>query len=306
MSVAVLVPTFRRNDSLKRALVSVFAQTRTPDRIVVADNSPEGGARALLDCLNRHSPCPLVYVHAPNPGVASARNAGFAACEDMDLIAQLDDDESAEPQWLAALIASAERSGAAVVFGPVTPQAEGAGPVRTAWLRRLYARLPALEDGLIEKPWGCGNSLIVKAACALPVPPFDRAADETGGEDDRLFSILKAKGASFAWTSDAQAIEHVDPVRGRWAALARRAFAFGQGPSQDAAEHGRWAELAAWMGVGVAQALIFAAAAPAAWFLGAAPCAACIDRAVQGAGKAIWMDRFAPRFYGAALAARTR
>ncbi len=305
MSVAVLIPTFRRNASLERALISVFAQTRAPDRIVVADNAPEGGARALVNRLTAQAPCPLIYVHAPEPGVASARNCGFAACQDVTCIAQLDDDESAAPHWLEALLHAAERTRAAVVFGPVAAQAEGAGAVRTAWLRRLYARLPDLDDGVIDKPWGCGNSLIVKTACALPDPPFDRAADETGGEDDRLFSVLKTAGARFAWAGSADVTEHVDPDRGRWPALARRAFAFGQGPSQDAAERKSWLELAAWMMIGAAQALVFTAAAPAARLAGPKACAACIDRAVQGAGKLIWLDRFAPRFYGAALAART-
>lgn len=305
MSLAVLIPTFRRNDSLRRALESVFAQSRLPDRIVVADNAPEAGAKSLVDALLAAAPCPVTYVHAEHPGVANARNAGFAACADMDRIAQLDDDESAATRWLEALETVADATGAGVVFGPVRPQASGAGPVRTAWLRRLYARLPDLDDGVIDKPWGCGNSLIDLRIAPLPDPPFDQAANEIGGEDDLLFARLKAAGVTFAWANGAEVIEHVEAGRGRWAALARRAFAFGQGPSQDAVASGRPVKVAGWMAVGAIQATIFAAASPAARLFGPAPCAACIDRAVQGAGKLIWIDRFAPRFYGAALAERT-
>jgi glycosyltransferase involved in cell wall biosynthesis len=302
MTLAVLIPTFRRNASLARAVKSVFAQSRTPDRIIVADNSPEGGARDLVAGLQAESPCPLLYVHASQPGVANARNAGFAACADMDRIAQLDDDESAEPGWLAALEAVADETGATVVFGPVRPEAEGAGVVRTAWLRRLYARLPVLTDGMIEKPFGCGNSLIDMRACTLPSPPFDPAANETGGEDDRLFSLLARNRARFAWSSEARVTEHVDPRRGAWRALARRAFAFGQGPSQEAVERKAWAAAAAWMGIGALQAVVFGLLIAPARLGGAELCAATIDKAVQGAGKLVWFDRFAPRFYGAALA----
>lgn len=302
MTLAVLIPTFRRNASLERALKSVFGQSRTPDRIIVADNSPEGGARDLVAGLQAEAPCPLLYVHAAQPGVANARNAGFAACADMDRIAQLDDDESAEPGWLAALEQVADATGAVVVFGPVRPEAEGAGVVRTAWLRRLYARLPDLPDGAIEKPFGCGNSLIDRRACSLPSPPFDPAANETGGEDDRLFSILAQSGARFAWASEAQVTEHVDPRRGAWRALARRAFAFGQGPSQDAAERRAWSAVAIWMTIGALQAVLFGLLIAPARLFGPAACAAVIDKAVQGAGKLFWFDRFAPRFYGAALA----
>ncbi|MCR9128356.1 MAG: glycosyltransferase [Alphaproteobacteria bacterium] len=306
MTLAVLIPTFRRNASLERALKSVFSQTLTPDRIVVADNSPEGGARDVIAALEAEAPCPLVYVHACQPGVANARNAGFAACANMDRIAQLDDDESAYPGWLAALAAVADATGAAVVFGPVDPEAEGAGIARTAWLRRLYARLPELPDGVTTKPWGCGNSLIDQRAGKLPSPPFDPAANETGGEDDRLFSILARSRARFAWANAARVTEHVDPRRGSWNALARRAFAFGQGPSQDAAERKAWAEVAVWMGIGALQAVLFGLLIAPARLVGPDPCAAAIDKAVQGAGKLFWFDRFAPRFYGAALAKTSR
>lgn len=305
MSVAVLIPTFRRNDSLERAVLSVFSQTRTPDRIVIADNSPEAGAEALVNGLRSQAPCPLVYVHADRPGVSHARNAGFAACADMDRVAQLDDDESAAPDWLSELVRVADQTGAAVTFGPVRPKADGAGPVKTAWLRRLYSRMPDHEDGLINKPWGCGNSLIDRSACALPDPPFDADANETGGEDDRLFARLAADGASFAWASRAAVIEHVEQDRGRWTSLARRAFAFGQGPSQDAAGRKAWAAVAIWMAVGAVQAFAFSLFAAPSRLVGARACAACIDKGVQGAGKVFWFDRFAPRFYGVSLAEKT-
>ena len=44
MSVAVLIPTYRRNDALADAVRSVFAQTRLPDEIVIVDNDPQAGA----------------------------------------------------------------------------------------------------------------------------------------------------------------------------------------------------------------------------------------------------------------------
>ena len=116
MTIAVLIPTFRRNESLQRALQSVFAQTRRPDLIVVADNAPEAGARALVEGLREIAPCPLIHVHADQPGVANARNAGFEACKGHSRIAQLDDDESANPGWLAALDSMADTTGAAVTF----------------------------------------------------------------------------------------------------------------------------------------------------------------------------------------------
>ena len=298
--VSVLVPTFRRPDSLVRALDSLARQTRAPDEIIVADNAPEAGARRAVESFAGRAPCPVVYVHAANPGVANARNTGFAAARHA-LIAQLDDDESAGPDWLAQLLAMREATGAAVVFGPVRSEPPaGTGGVRRAWIARLYAREPAIEAGLTVKPFGCGNSLIDWEAASLPLPPFDARANETGGEDDRLFATLGATGARFAWAPEAWVIEHVEAGRASWRHLARRSFAFGQGPSQTAASLGRVHETAAWMGIGLAQAVVFSALAAPALLAGVAHAAACLDRACQGLGKLIWADSLAPRFYGAA------
>ncbi|HRJ65000.1 MAG TPA: glycosyltransferase, partial [Brevundimonas sp.] len=82
--VAVIVPTLRRPESLERALRSLFTQTGVADRvsaIVVVDNDPVGSAAATVEALLPRSPWPLTYVHAPRPGVATARNAGLAATD---------------------------------------------------------------------------------------------------------------------------------------------------------------------------------------------------------------------------------
>jgi glycosyltransferase involved in cell wall biosynthesis len=301
MSLSVLIPTFRRPDSLARALKSVFAQELVPDEIVVADNDPDGSAKAVVDALRAATPCPLVYVHAAEPGVANARNAGFAAASGAR-IAQLDDDESAPSGWLAALEAVREDTGAHVVFGPVRPEPHPghASAFAAAWIRRLYAREPELADGITDTPWGCGNSLIDRSAARLPDPVFDPRANETGGEDDLLFSHMARTGAVFAWASGASVTEHVEDDRLKLIHLARRSLAFGQGPSQTAAHEGRPLAVAGWMMVGAAQMLVCGVLAAPAALLSPATAAALADKAVQGAGKLVWFDFAAPRFYGRA------
>ncbi len=306
MSVAVLIPTFRRNAGLEAALNSVFAGSRLPDEVIVADNSPEAGARSIVERLKSSAPCDLVYVHAPDPGVANARNAGFAATN-AARIAQLDDDETAERDWLNGLLQMADETGAAVVFGPVraAPGLGGDDVVSRAWAERLYARTPNLSDGLIDAPWGCGNSLVNRETVALPEPEFDIQTNDIGGEDDLLFAEIEARGGRFAWAGSALVNEHVDPARVTRSALFKRSFAFGQGPSQTAADQRRWHGVVLWMAVGLAQAVVFGPTALVCDRLKLGPArlrAQLLDRASQAVGKLIWLNRFAPRFYGAALA----
>lgn len=298
--LAVIVPTLRRPDSLERALRSLFAQTGVADRlaaIVVADNDPQASARAVVEQLAAASPWPLIWTHAPRPGVATARNAGLAAT-DARLIAFLDDDEAAAPDWLCQLLKTHEALGADVTFGPIRGRAPDASPGARTYLEGFFARGGPEHDGLIDTPYGCGASLMTRAVALPGLAPFDVGMDQTGGEDDALFAALKARGARFAWAANAWVDEFAPAHRATLAYAFRRAFAYGQGPSQTAARDRDWLALIRWMVIGAGQAAVFGAGAVVLSLLRRPAGVALADRAVRGLGKVFWMRGFEPRFYG--------
>jgi len=304
--VAVIVPTLRRPQSLERALRSLFAQMGVADRvsaIVVVDNDPVGSAATTIEALRPDSPWPLTYVHAPRPGVATARNAGLGATK-APLIAFLDDDEAAAPGWLAALLEAQADTGADAVFGPITGRAPDAEPWLKPWLERFFGREGPDRTRLIDQPFGCGNSLMVRAT-ALPGPaPFDAGTDQAGGEDDALFAALAARGGRFGWAADARVEEFAPAHRATLAYVLARAFAYGQGPSQTAAAARNWPGVARWMAIGVAQATVWGAAATVLTLIASPKRAEMYDRTARGIGKLFWMKGFEPRFYGARELAR--
>ena len=305
--IAVIVPTMRRADSLERALRSLFAQTGTPrmSAIVVVDNDPDASANALVSRLKPACPVPLIYRHEPRPGVATARNAGLAAT-DAGLIAFLDDDEAASPGWLAALIEAQAQTGTDAVFGPI----RGRTPDDTGWakayLDRFFGREGPAQMGVIDHPYGCGNSLLVRAT-ALPGPaPFDVGADQSGGEDDALFAALKARGGTFGWAADAWVDEFAPPHRATMRYALMRAFAYGQGPSQTAAKAHHWPGVGRWMAIGMAQTMVWGLVSIAFVIARHPRRADMMDRTARGLGKVLWMERFEPRFYGTSELARLR
>jgi len=304
--VAIIVPTLRRPQSLERALRSLFAQTGVGDRvseIVVVDNDPSGSAEAGVEGLRALAPWPLVYVHAPRPGVATARNAGLAATR-APLIAFLDDDEAAAPGWLAALLKGQEVTGADVVFGPITGRAPDAEAWVKPWLERFFGREGPESTGLIETPFGCGNSLMLRAT-ALPGPaPFDSASDQAGGEDDALFAALRARGGRFGWAAGAMVEEFAPAHRATLEYALARAFAYGQGPSQTAAAARDWLAVARWMVIGAGQAAVWGAGAAIMTLIGSSRRAELYDRTARGLGKLFWMKGFEPHFYGEREVAR--
>jgi succinoglycan biosynthesis protein ExoM len=285
--------------SLARALTSLFRQDDAADviaEIVVVDNSPEGSAREGVDALRLKSPAPLIYVHEPRPGVATARNAGVNAVTRSDYIAFLDDDEEAPPGWLAALIRTHLAFRADVTFGPV----QGVAAVKaaqTAYIEGFFSRTGPPTSGLLEdRLFGCGNSILTRATTLLGPAPFNPAADLTGGEDDRLFTALKARGARFAWAADAVVYEHAPAHRACLAYTFKRALGYGQSPSQICARRGDWIGVGGWMLVGVAQAGFYAAIAVGLWALQRPARFHYADKAMRGVGKVLWFSVL--NFYG--------
>lgn len=301
--VAVIIPTLRRPDSLERALRSVFAQTGSLHRVVavvVADNDPRGSAAGLIDRLRGEALVPLIYVHAPVPGVATARNVGLAAT-DAPLIAFLDDDEAASPDWLAALLNAQAQTGADVVFGPIRGRVPDNTGWTTAYLERFFGRDGPRETGLTDDIHGCGNSLMVRATGLSGEAPFDVAMNETGGEDDRLFTALSARGGRFGWAADAWVDEFAPPHRATLNYALTRAFAYGQSPTQMAADRRDWPGVVKWMVVGLVQTALWGAASLLAALLRRPDRAHTYDRCARGLGKVFWTKGFEPKLYGAAM-----
>jgi len=300
--VSVIIPTRGRPASLARAMRSVFAQTGVGPRsieLVIVDNDAAAGARPTVEQLKSEAPFELVYVCEPSPGVASARNRALAASRG-PLVAFLDDDEEASPGWLTALLSVRERFKADVVFGAVRGFAPDQVRHHRPYLERFFSREGPAEAQLIEHPYGCGDSLIVRAALPPREAPFSLAQNLIGGEDDMLFQEMKASGARFAWAPEAWVFEHPDPKRLTLGYALRRAFAYGQGPTYACMHSSPPDRLGAarWMAVGVAQTMLFGLIAAGKWMARTPDRADALDRAARGLGKLLWFPPFKLKFYG--------
>jgi succinoglycan biosynthesis protein ExoM len=238
-------------------------------------------------------------VHEPRSGVANARNAALAVAKG-ELIAFLDDDEEASPRWLANLLETQRKFEADVVFGPVRGRAPRGITLHRTYLERFFSREGPAEAGLIDHAYGCGDSLVRRAALPDPVQPFSPQRNRTGGEDDLLFAEMKAAGARFAWAPEAYVWEDPAPERLSLRYAIVRAFVYGQGPTRQSATAvpPDRVGVARWMLIGVGQALAFGLLAAVKGLIRAPDRAFAFDRAARGLGKVFWWKPFTIHFYG--------
>ncbi|HEX4199421.1 MAG TPA: glycosyltransferase family 2 protein [Caulobacteraceae bacterium] len=306
--VSIIIPTQRRLGPLALAARSVFAQAGVDPvklELVVVDNDQIPSAAGVARALAEAAPFPVRYVHEPAAGVANARNAGLAAAEG-GLIAFLDDDEEAPAGWLAALIATQRACDADVVFGPVRARADWEQIGNRVYFERFFSRFGPEQSGPIAHYYGCGDSLVRRAALPDPNRPFSAIRNQIGGEDDLLFGAMEQAGARFAWAAEAWVWEDPAPERLTLRYTALRAFAFGQGASAHCAAAGDRLGVARWMVLGVIQALVFGAYAAVKWLLRSPSFAFSLDRAARGLGKTLWWKPFKIRFYGLSAPAPAR
>lgn len=305
--ISVVVPTFNRPEGLKTAVESLFAQTFAASGfdLIIVDNTPDATASDMIAQLRKACPSSIQFIalHEPAAGVANARNTAMNAVK-TDLVAFLDDDQSAPTDWLEQLLANYRAYPAAVTFGPVITKLPDGHRRHQAYFEAFFARDPEYASGHIDESFGCGNALVDFARIEGGTPWFDTQMNEIGGEDDLLFQRVRKSNGQFAWAAAAPVLEYPLPERVTLNYTLRRAFSYGQAPITLARRSGRkrFDLVLMWMLIGLGKAafhglqwlgLSLVRHPGRAWQL---------DRAVRGISKVFWWIDL--RFYGEAALKR--
>lgn len=121
MRVSVVVPTYRRPESLGRCLASLAAQDFDPSEfeVVVADDAASEATHRQILIEDGRSPVALRHLAVSGRhGPAAARNAGWRAARG-EIIAFTDDDCLPDRRWLAEGVAALEGQGASAASGRI-------------------------------------------------------------------------------------------------------------------------------------------------------------------------------------------
>jgi glycosyltransferase involved in cell wall biosynthesis len=250
-SVAVVICAYdeRRLELLERAVASVLAQTRAPAEVVVAvDHNP-----ILLARARARLPRARVIANGGGRGAGEARNAGVAATRAGDVLAFLDDDACAAPDWIERALVSFADARVMGVGGTIAPDWEGARPgwfpsefnwtvgcsypglpTRTAPVRNLIAASMFVRRGVFEELGGFR-------------PGFGKRGTRSRPEETELCLRANSRWPDGIWLHDpAVAIRHsVPPGRGRARYFLSRCYEEGRGKAELARFAGSGAALAA-------------------------------------------------------------
>ncbi len=97
MKITVLVPTYRRTDSLQRCLEGLQRQMRMADEVLVVVHRSDEVSREFVESWRDWSALRMVLT--PDAGQVNQLNAGLDASTG-EIIAITDDDAVPQPQWL--------------------------------------------------------------------------------------------------------------------------------------------------------------------------------------------------------------
>ncbi len=264
--VAVVICTYSRSrlGDLRRAVASVAAQQGVAvELVVVVDHNPElqaelgaelGAAANGNASAGRGDPSAMGALSdvkvVPNTGVrglSDARNSGVRAAT-TELVAFLDDDAVAEPDWLVELLTVLEGQAAQLVGGTVLPALEGARPgwwpqefdwaVGCSYPGQIQDHAyPASSAGVPEAVRvrnAIGASMLARRDALLAAGGFSTALGRVGtipvgGEETELSIRLAAEhGPDAIWLATRSVVHHTVPAaRLTTSYLHRRCYAEG-------------------------------------------------------------------------------
>jgi GT2 family glycosyltransferase len=205
-SISVIVPVHDRARDLRKALESLARQTvREFDLVVVDDASTDDSAEVAREFTDR------VVTNPANRGPAHSRNRGIALATG-EIVAFLDSDCVAAPDWLETLRAALEDDRVDAVMGNTSIP-------RSTWLGDSIAALgypgganagfatlwPVDDEGFTDHITSCNFAARRRAFEKGGV--FDESFPLAGGEDSELSIRWSARGVRIRYC-DTMRVDH--------------------------------------------------------------------------------------------------
>lgn len=209
MRISVVIPHLNQPQMLARCLASLMAGRRQPDEVIVVDNGSSSLPKAVCEAVPG-----VTLLQEPIPGPGPARNRGIAMATG-DVLAFIDADCLADPDWLAEAAGAMADPQATILGGDVRIAYEDPG--RLTMLEAYESIYAYRMDRYIAREGftGTGN-LVVRREVLPDVGPF---AGIGVAEDRDWGQRATAKGYRIRYVAGMK-VYH--PARARFAELCQK------------------------------------------------------------------------------------
>lgn len=214
MLISVCMCTYKRA-TLEKTLHSLCAQQLPGDcslEIVVVDNDIEESGRPVTESFkNRQSEVAINYFVNGERNLSAVRNTSVEKANG-ELLAFIDDDEWAEPDWILSLYNALNQYSADAVFGKVVVIYPESSP---DWIADgdMFGKDSHATGAILKK--GATSSALLKAHWVKPPEGFrfDPAFGKSGGEDTDFFHRIAKAGGKLVFENAAIVSETVEEHR---------------------------------------------------------------------------------------------
>jgi len=227
MLYSICIATYKRPELLKKLLESLSKQ-KIPEsveiEVIIVDNDKSESTKEAVEIAGIKLGLNLRYFSQPIKNISLTRNVSVAEAKG-EYIFFIDDDEIASSEWISHLHDSLFKYDADAVFGRVESYFD---PDTFLWIKNcfIYNRTSP-KTGTRAISTRTGNVMVRSSLLRSVEGPFEPAYGNTGGEDTKLFSLLKKKGAKYINSYEAVTYEYVPPERTKIKWLILRAFNYG-------------------------------------------------------------------------------
>lgn len=177
MPVSVIIPTYNRERTIKRAIMSVLSQTYDNLEVIVIDDCSDDGTKAVIEMIDDSRL--FYYRNETNGGASFSRNIGVTRAR-YDIIAFHDSDDLWYPDKLEKqmrLFADNPQYG--LIYCPYLYKKDG-----------FVKRVPAIDFQIEELQGNMLQSLLEASKIGTPTMLLPKAVfNEVGGFDTTLSSL---------------------------------------------------------------------------------------------------------------------
>lgn len=213
-TATVVICTRDRPEALDRCLASIVGQRHAPVEILVVDNAPlNDRTRRVAERFG------TAYLLEPRPGVSRARNAGVAASR-AEVVAFIDDDAVAAPDWLALLLTEFTDPAVGCVTGKCLALTDGpaSAAMEATWShgneRRSFPPGEEAEVAVLRGVVGVGMNMAFRRELLDGEMPFHlrlgRGAPIRGAEELLAFLDVLRRDGTIVYTPAAR-VRHPVP-----------------------------------------------------------------------------------------------